>query len=417
MLDEIFGRQNYLTSFYIQVRYPEKTLKQDMAFHKEIEQVHIYRKEYDAKPNQNIKSTSFDKFKYHIEEIKNGKEILLGGKKTIIFNSDEYRIVEGKGSEDGLKEIWATGTILDGNSSGRFFRDYLAGRFGQDGFGVLYKVFGIGDDKFDYRYFTGPKRMGATKGKYYQGVPVTQLESPGQEVFSPIENFYDMAGSFGNCRLEGSADFRSGKKPEVLLKIIFQHFSKYGDLVLDSFAGSGTSGAVAHKMGRKWIMVELGEHCRTHIVPRMKQVIGANDSGGITNEANWLGGGGFRFYQLGVPIFTPDGRINEKVRFASLAAHVWFCETKIAYRKPKRNSPFLGIHNGTAIALLYNGILGDRSVGGGNVLTSKTLQAITDAIGNREYDRMIVYGEWSRIGTAKLKRLKILFKQIPYEVR
>jgi adenine-specific DNA-methyltransferase len=215
---------------------------------------------------------------------------------------------------------------------------------------------------------------------------------------------------------EGGVDFKNGKKPEGLLHRIILATTVPGDLVLDSFLGSGTTAAVAHKMGRRYIGIEMGEHAKTHCAVRLKKVI-EGEQGGISKAVNWQGGGGFRFYQLGAAIFTPDGRINEKVRFCSLAAHVWFCETKIAYRKPRRNSPFLGIHKGTAIALLYNGILGDRSVGGGNVLTSKTLQAITDDIGDREYDKMIVYGEWSRIGKAKLKRLGIVFKQIPYEVR
>ena len=163
---------------------------------------------------------------------------------------------------------------------GGFFRDHLAGRADTDGLGALYKVPGIGDDKFDYRYFTGPRRAGATKGKYYQGVPREQLENPERQSLSPIENFYDLAGSFGNCRHEGGVEFRSGKKPEKLLEIILRHFSNPGDWVLDSFAGSGTTGAVAHKMGRRWVMVELRDHCNTHIVPRMRAVVDGTDGRG-----------------------------------------------------------------------------------------------------------------------------------------
>jgi adenine-specific DNA-methyltransferase len=326
VLDEIFGRDNYLATFYIQVRYPEKTLKQDMAFHKEIEQVHIYRREYGAIPNQNITVASVDKFNFYIKEMAKGTTLKLGGKKVTIFRANEYDIYKGEGSEDGLKEIWATGTILDGNSSGRFFRDYLSGRAKEDGLGVLYKVEGIGDDKFDYRYFTGPKKDTATKGKYYQGVPLEQLNDPGKEKYSPIENFYDLAGNFGNCRHEGGVDFRSGKKPERLLEIVLKHFSNPGDLVLDSFAGSGTTGAVAHKMGRRWIMVELGEHCHTHIIPRLKKVIDGEDSGGITEAAGWKGGGGFRYYRIAPSLLHKDkwGNwiINKEYNAPMLAAAV-----------------------------------------------------------------------------------------------
>jgi len=79
-----------------------------------------------------------------------------------------------------------------------------------------------------------------------------------------------------------------------------------GDLVLDSFAGSGTTGAVAHKMGRRWIMVELGEHCHTHIIPRLKKVINGEDPGGITKAENWQGGGGFRYYRLAPSLIVED---------------------------------------------------------------------------------------------------------------
>ena len=306
LMDEVFGRSNYLTTFYIRVRYPDKTLKQDMAFHKEIEQVHIYRKAYGAKPNLNESDSNFDKFNYYFEELSEGKEIELGGKRVVAFNKNQYKIKKGEGTEDGRKEIWATGSILDGNSSGRFFRDYLTGRYEEDGLGVMYKVYGIGDDKFDFRYFTGPQREGATKGKYFQGVPNSQLENQNETKKSPINNFYDLAGSFGNCRHEGGVDFRSGKKPEKLLQIILNHFSNEGDLVLDSFLGSGSTCATAFKMGRKWIGIELGEQAYTHCLPRLKSICQGNDLTGVTLESNWKGGGGFKFYTLAPSLLKKD---------------------------------------------------------------------------------------------------------------
>ena len=95
-------------------------------------------------------------------------------------------------------------------------------------------------------------------------------------------------------------------KPERLLLRIIQIATNPGDLVLDSFAGSGTTGAVAHKMGRRWIMVELGEHCHTHIIPRLKKVIDGEDPGGITKAVNWQGGGGFRYYRLAPSLLEKD---------------------------------------------------------------------------------------------------------------
>ncbi len=98
----------------------------------------------------------------------------------------------------------------------------------------------------------------------------------------------------------------STPKPEKLLERIIHLATNPNDLVLDSFAGSGTTGAVAHKMGRRWIMVELGEHCHTHIVPRLKKVIDGADPGGISKAVNWQGGGGFRYFRLAPSLLKKD---------------------------------------------------------------------------------------------------------------
>jgi adenine-specific DNA-methyltransferase len=95
-------------------------------------------------------------------------------------------------------------------------------------------------------------------------------------------------------------------KPEGLIHRIVHIATNPGDLVLDSFAGSGTTGAVAHKMGRRWIMVELGEHCQTHIIPRLQKVIAGDDSGGISKAVDWQGGGGFRYYRLAPSLLEKD---------------------------------------------------------------------------------------------------------------
>ncbi|MBR0518386.1 site-specific DNA-methyltransferase, partial [bacterium] len=307
VLDEIFGRSNYLTTLYIRVRYSQKTLKQDMAFHKEIEQVHIYRKSSLSKPILNTVKADYEKFKYRIEILKEPAKILeLGGKKVELYDKESYKIIEENGSEYGLKEIWASGTILDGNSSGRFFRDYLTGRYEEDGYNILYKVYGIGDDRYNYRFFTGPNRIGATKGKYYQGVPVDKLESGLQKKTVPINGFFDLAGNFGNCRLEGGVEFRGGKKPEILIKELLDHFSNPNDLVLDSFLGSGTTVAVAHKMGRRYIGIEMGNHAYTHCKVRLDKVISGDDKGGITKSTNWQGGGSYKFYELAPSLLNKD---------------------------------------------------------------------------------------------------------------
>ncbi|MCB2075408.1 site-specific DNA-methyltransferase [Novosphingobium sp. FKTRR1] len=203
-------------------------------------------------------------------------------------------------------------------------------------------------------------------------------------------------------------------KPERLMERIVRIATNPGDLVLDSFLGSGTTAAVAHKMGRRWIGVEMGDHAVTHCAPRLKKVV-EGEQGGISQALGWQGGGGFVFYRLGEAVFDDDGAINPGVSFAPLAAHIWFAETGQPMSRP-HSGPFLGSHGGNGYALLYNGILGDKSVSGGNVLTRKTLDMIRASAGEF-VGPMTVYGEACRLSPETLKAEGIVFKQTPYDVR
>jgi adenine-specific DNA-methyltransferase len=121
---------------------------------------------------------------------------------------------------------------------------------------------------------------------------------------------YDEVGHTQDAKREQLALNRSEPfptpKPEKLLQRIIHLATNEGDIVVDSFAGSGTTGAVAHKMGRRWIMVEVGEHCETHIVPRLKHVIDGDDEGGITKDVDWKGGGGYRYFRLAPSLLEKD---------------------------------------------------------------------------------------------------------------
>jgi adenine-specific DNA-methyltransferase len=105
---------------------------------------------------------------------------------------------------------------------------------------------------------------------------------------------------------EGGVDFTRGKKPEALLKRIIGMTTQPGDWVLDAFAGSGTTGAVAHKMGRQWIMIESGAHCHTHLIPRLRRVVDGTDQSGISRAVGWRGGGGFQYFILADPTESPS---------------------------------------------------------------------------------------------------------------
>ena len=218
-------------------------------------------------------------------------------------------------------------------------------------------------------------------------------------------------------------DVFSTPKPERLIQTVLQIATNPGDIVLDSFLGSGTTAAVAHKMGRRWIGIEMGEHAVTHCAPRLNKVI-EGEQGGISKAVDWRGGGGFRFYRLGPPVFDEEGRIRRDVRFPVLAAHVWFSEIETPWNG-EGDSPLLGVHGERAYALLYNGVLGDKRPNGGNVLTRPTLKVIREKIveSHPRFTQetpaypLTVYGERSRLSAATLEREGITFKQTPYDVK
>ncbi len=144
----------------------------------------------------------------------------------------------------------------------------------------------------------------------------------------------------------GANDAFITPKPEKLLKRVLEATSNAGDIVLDSFLGSATTIAVAQKMKRRYIGIEIGEHAKTHCQPRLQKVIDG-EQGGISKTVNWQGGGGFRFCKLGATVFDEYGCLNSDIKFPTLAAHIWYLETKKPIGKPA-NSAFLGLYEETA---------------------------------------------------------------------
>ena len=203
-------------------------------------------------------------------------------------------------------------------------------------------------------------------------------------------------------------------KPETLLHRIVSLSTHPGDIVLDSFLGSGTTAAVAHKMGRRWIGVEMGDHAHDHCARRLQMVI-EGEQGGISRDVGWVGGGGFRFCILGRSVFDAQGRVDPDVRFADLARHVWFSETCRPLGDAP-NSPLLGAHDGRAVALLFNGILRDRTPQGGNVLTRPVLGLIRDELPDGFDGDLVIYGAACRLSGDTLKREGISFRQTPYDI-
>lgn len=153
------------------------------------------------------------------------------------------------------------------------------------------------DDDMDYQFIGGERVL------YYRE-RLSELDG----VRLPVEVVTDIWTdiSIEGLAAEGGVDFPKGKKPERAIMRALGLASEPGDLILDSFGGSGTTGAVAHKMGRRWIMVEMGDHADTHIVPRLQNVIDGNDQGGISKSVEWKGGGGFRYFTLAPSLLEKD---------------------------------------------------------------------------------------------------------------
>jgi len=225
---------------------------------------------------------------------------------------------------------------------------------------------------------------------------------------------YDEAGHTQDAKKEVVAMFGDEvfgtPKPEKLVRLALHIASKPGDLILDSFLGSGTTAAVAHKMGRRWIGIEMGEHARTHCQPRLAKVIDG-EQGGISEAVGWKGGGGFRYYRLGAALFDENGRIRADVGFPQLAAHVWFADTGTARLASAGEQAFLGEHAGIGYYLLYSRTPAAGN-SGSNVLTRRVLRALPEFNGPK-----VIYGETCALSTEQLRESAITFRQIPYDIR
>jgi len=205
-------------------------------------------------------------------------------------------------------------------------------------------------------------------------------------------------------------------KPSQLIQRVLQIATDKDALILDSFAGSGTTGHAVLKQNaedggnRRFILVEMDAGiARDVTAERVRRV-----AGGYTNTKGQAIpglGGGFQLCTLSQePLFTPEGQIRPDVTFSQLAEFVWFAETGAGF-VGKVDSPLLGIHEGRAIYLLYNGILKDRSVDGGNVLTGPVYDILPGYDGAK-----VIYAAACRLGAPRLARERIVFKQTPYSL-
>lgn len=208
-------------------------------------------------------------------------------------------------------------------------------------------------------------------------------------------------------------------KPVRLVERVLQIATNPGDLVLDSFAGSGTTGHAALRLNvgntsaqRRFILVEIDPRIAQSVTAERVKRVAQGHTNTKDKRIDVLGGG-FRYCRLGEPLFDQSGHIRDDVSFGDLARHVYFTETgEPLPRERVPNTPLIGVCRGVAVYLLYNGILGDRTANGGNVLTRAILTRLPPHAGPK-----IVYGAGCLLGLDRLRDEGITFRQTPYEVR
>ncbi|MDP1587566.1 MAG: site-specific DNA-methyltransferase [Prosthecobacter sp.] len=248
------------------------------------------------------------------------------------------------------------------------------------------------------------------------------------KVRMPASSFWTEFKTFSGARdLDEILDERvfAFPKPVPVVQRVIDYCAPPGSIVLDSFGGSGTTAHALLKQnaedggGRRFILVEMEPKIAQDITrERVKRVAeGYTDANG--DAVSGLGGG-FRYVRLGEAVFDEHQRIRESVRFADLARHVYFTETgePLPKERVSAKTPLLGIHHGRAVYLLYNGILKDRSIDGGNALCRETLAVIQEHnAAHSGIEQTVVYGTSERLSKARQKREGIVFKQIPYSIR
>lgn len=248
LCDKIFGEENFLTNINIQVRYTGKSLTEEKPFKPLLEYVLAYAKNIKLyEPNRPQEAYTSEKFIYEIVENGKGVDAEINGHNVTIFKKGDWKIIKHEaGDQNLLKETWISGSIYTKMSYGKVFQSVVEPRVSEDGLGCLYKVHGRGDDGLGFRYYTGPQRAGATRGKMYSGIPLSRINEmksdTGAVRMAPIPTFYDFSADFGNIRHEGGVGFNSGKKPVRLLKQLVNYHKNKQAIVLDFFAGSGSTG-------------------------------------------------------------------------------------------------------------------------------------------------------------------------------
>ena len=333
LMDEVFGRSNYINTISVLMKNIAGASGggEDKRLKKNIEYIVIYAKDY-SEIEQFTPVYSYSPISKLVEEYREegkswkyttalvnpGEKVYVGstvdgdGNEIQIFRRDNYvtKSINALVREEGLTENQVYQKYAKCIFQTAMPQSSIRPR-------VMQKVQEIGMDGDLYSIEYVPK-TGRNKGviyeQFYKGenfrlfawLKDVAVEMDGQLCKKDLQGTYwDFVGETKNLTKEGNVEFPNGKKAERLIERVLTLATQKGDLVLDSFLGSGTTAAVAHKMGRRYIGIELGDHCYTHCKPRLDRVIDG-EQGGISKAVNWYGGGGYKFYELAPTLIVKD---------------------------------------------------------------------------------------------------------------
>ena len=261
------------------------------------------------------------------------------------------------------------------------------------------------------------KRRGQWSVSYKQYLKDSEGEERSSKPYSIIDGIYTQQGTSELAEIFDTKVFNF-PKPSALIAHLLGFAADKGALVLDSFAGSGTTGHAVLRLNsedggnRRFILVEMDEAIARDVTAERIRRVAQGFTSTSGEEVEGLGGG-FRYCELGDRLADESGQIPPTVSFADLARHVYFTETGEPLPRARvPNSPYLGEYRGIGIYLLYNGILGDRSVSGGNVLTRSVLAALPTFNGPK-----VIYCAGNRVGPDRLRAAHVAVRQTPWAVR
>lgn len=302
MLDEIFGRSKFVASISVKsnsisgakTAHKDKTIlrnKDNIIVYKKNEDIVVYPK-YVRKEKWDTHYTRYLEKKDGKYRIKNLKDVLID-KKVI----EKQEIVD----ENLIRNPKFYSFIVQNKD--KIFR--LVNSISKE---AKKKSLEQADEIIEYRDENGQLRL-ALNGNRLSFLESSIIVVDGEEVFAQLLGDLWTDIDFQNTQNEGGVSFPRSKKPEALVRRIIEMFTNEGELVLDSFLGSGTTSAVAHKLNRKYIGIELGEHAYTHCKKRLDSVIDGTDKGGISKAVNWQGGGGYHFYELAPSLLVKNEKL------------------------------------------------------------------------------------------------------------